>query len=98
MWNLKNNITKIGGIPYSRYIASWYREGGEFFASDRDGFIEWVKSTGATEDEAYEMWEMATMGKLELETSAARYLGERGFKKQKTLRMLRRGVITMFDN
>lgn len=71
MWNWKNGVTKAHGIPYSRYIAS-YRKEAEKLGTKlyRDTFEEWLLSIGVNEDEASDIVEMATNGKLELETSA----------------------------
>lgn len=71
MWNWENNETKTHGIPYSRYIASWAKKGNGYFG---DKFKDWLRSIDLTEDEVWEIYDMATNGKLELEDSIKSYL------------------------
>ena len=63
MWN---------GVHYSRYIASWIRVRGNIM--DGDLFMKWLKSIGVPENIAYDIWQMGTNGKLELQTSAMKFL------------------------
>ena len=64
---------KHNGIHYSRYIASWINAGGKYFDEE---FLEWLKSEGFEEDDARDVREMATCGKLELETSAKKFINK----------------------
>lgn len=59
------------GIYYSRYIASWANVGRGFGpVYYRDEFFKWLIEVGCTENEAYEIVELANCGKVELEDSA----------------------------
>ena len=60
------------GIFYSRYIASWVKEGGKINFQFKD----WLASIGLPYDEIDEIYFLASNGKLELENSAKRYLKE----------------------
>ena len=64
---------KHNGIHYSRYIASWINAGGKYFNEE---FLEWLKSEGFEEDDARDVREMAMCGKLELETSAKKFINK----------------------
>ena len=55
----------------SRYIVSWKEAGGVFFSEE---FSDWLKSEGLTDEEISNAIEMATMGKMELERSAAKFV------------------------
>lgn len=74
----ENKVTH-NGIYYSRYIASWIKAGGNF-KRDRETllfgvqFKNWLRQTGCTEEEVKEIYWLATNGKLELESSAKRFL------------------------
>ena len=59
-------------IHYSRYIASWVKEGGKINIQ----FKNWLESIGLPYDEIDEIYFLAENGKLELENSAQRYLKE----------------------
>ena len=61
------------GIHATRYIASWYNSGGGPWLGD---FEDWLMSLGLTAAEAREIWNMASCGKLELETSAKKFIDE----------------------
>jgi len=65
------NKISHNGIFYSRYIASWTNEGGNPGDSK---FVAWLIQTGCTADEAHEIRNLATNGKLELETNAMMFL------------------------
>lgn len=86
------------GIHYSRFIASWTRScrnlGIPVYFSGR--FNEWLRSLGLPEDTVREIVIMADNGKLELETSATKFLEEH--KKLKTIEeyygFYRAGLIT----
>ena len=70
-----NNL--INDIHKSRYIASWLKEGGRlYYGEDIDNFYKWLLSLGLTEDEAQQVVNLATNGKLELENSARKFLNE----------------------
>ena len=63
------------GIHYSRYIVSWHNSGGLYYGSS---FVEWLRTTQElTDEEIHDIVEMATCGKLELETSAKMFLSSR---------------------
>ena len=63
------------GIHYSRYIVSWHNSGGLYYGRN---FVEWLRTTQElTDDEIHDIVEMATCGKLELETSAKMFLSNR---------------------
>ena len=62
------------GIHYSRYIASWRNAGGRVYGRGSI-FEDWLKQTQElTDDEIHDIIEMATCGKLELETCAKAFL------------------------
>ena len=68
----------INGIHAMRYIMSWVREGGQLCTGgDIDDFNEWLLSLGLSEDDADYIKYLATNGKLELETSAMKFLNKR---------------------
>ena len=88
MFNFENKISSCG-IYYSQYIASWIKSKGDFRAEvvrDTEGNIEdivwlgkfrrWLKSTGLTDEEVYEVACMADTGKLELEEHSKLFLTE----------------------
>jgi hypothetical protein len=68
---LENKVK--GFIHYSRFIASWRNARGKYFSEE---FEEWLKSEGLSEEEVREVVEMATCGKLELETSAKNFVAK----------------------
>jgi len=67
---------QINGYIYeTRYIASWIRAGGSlYYGKDIDNFYAWLLSLGLTEEEADHIKFLAVNGKLELETSAKKFL------------------------
>lgn len=70
----ENEKTKNYGVHYSRYIMSWYRSGGEPY---RDEFKNWLISLDhLTDDEIDDILQMFDNGKMELESSATRFLAE----------------------
>ena len=71
----ENNL--IRGIHATRYIMSWVRMGGRLRdGKNIDDFQDWLLSIGLTEGEAGEILFIAMNGKLELETSAVRFLSK----------------------
>lgn len=79
MWNWKNDCVKSKGevtaIPYSRFIASWISVGGNLkTGEDLDRFKEWLRSLEVDEESVQDIYDMATNGKLELETSARKFI------------------------
>ena len=88
--NFENKIFE--GIHYSRFIASWFRAGGNFkdFKITKGNIIkrqlclfrDWLRSLtingkNIPEDVIVEIVDMATSGKLELEESAKKFIKER---------------------
>lgn len=67
----ENLKTKKQGIHYSRYIASWRNIGGTHFDHQ---FKAWLKSEGCDENEVNDIYQLATNGKLELESSAFKFI------------------------
>lgn len=66
----------VGDCTYAtRYIASWLRAGGELkYGRDIDYFRDWLTSLSLSEDEVNHIVFLATNGKLELESSAKRWM------------------------
>lgn len=64
---------KVGNYEahITRYIVSWRHAGGKRFY---DEFEDWLRSEGLSDEEIKDAVEMATMGKLELEVSAMRFV------------------------
>ena len=65
------------GIYYSRFIASYNNVGGN--VCDRVKFTQWLTSLSIngkhmTEEQAYEIYYLASNGKLELESNARKFL------------------------
>ena len=82
MWNWKNEMTTAHEIPYSRYIASYTMIAEELGTKVYRGqFKEWLLSIGVDENEARNIVDMATNGKLELETSARQFIQKKLIKK-----------------
>lgn len=68
-----NNV--INGVHETRYIASWVKAGGVLrYGKDYRYFRKWLISLGLTEDEANHIANLATNGKLELESSAKAFI------------------------
>ena len=79
MWNWKNDFVKVEGkvinIPYSRFVASWILVGGHLKTiDDLNHFKEWLRSLKIDEDDVHNISEMATNGKLELQSSAHKFI------------------------
>lgn len=64
----------INDIHATRYIASWYNEGGGRIRENRDSFIGWLRSIGVSEEDANFIANLGENGKLELELSAYDWL------------------------
>ena len=71
-----NLSEEICGIPVTRYIASWYRMGGKPYRDEIEDWLESLEINGKklTNDEIVMIAECATIGKLELETSAKNFI------------------------
>ena len=69
--DFENAKTKVQEVHYSRYIASWRNEGGNYFGQQ---FENWLKANDCTEEEIHDIVFMATIGKMELEKSAVSYI------------------------
>ena len=67
---------QINGYTYAtRFIASWLRKGGRLrTGEDYDNFYEWLLSLNLSEDDARHIKFLASNGKMELETSAMKFL------------------------
>ena len=73
---LENKLVK--GVHSSRYIASWVRSGGRLSKLEgTDDFDGWLKSLGISDKEIDDIRELATCGRLELESSAKNYLAKK---------------------
>lgn len=71
----ENAKTEKHEINYSRYIASWYKAGGQFrHLTDTLDFKDWLRSMDLSEDEVQAIANMAVCGKLELEDSAKAFI------------------------
>lgn len=67
----------INDIHKSRYIVSWLKAGGSlYYGEDIDNFRDWLLSMNLTEDEAQDIVYLATNGKLELESSAKKFINK----------------------
>ena len=65
---------KINGIYATRYIASWMNvTHGKF-----DGFNDWLKSLGLSDEDIWDIVHLARNGKMELENSALEFIGIHG--------------------
>ena len=58
-------------IYISRIIASWKNGGGMIYGNV---FKKWLESLGINENDVYDIFRFATNGKLELESSAEKYI------------------------
>jgi len=59
------------GIHYSRFIASWMMFGNP--RKEGTSFKKWLKSIGLPDDVIHDIWLMTDNGKMELESSVARF-------------------------
>ena len=66
----------IADVHASRYIASWAKVGGHFGRGlyGRFEFEEWLESMGLTPEEVDFIYNLATCGRLELESSAKKFM------------------------
>lgn len=64
----------VQGVHISRYIASWTRCGYPINSL----FKAWLKSLDINEQQVKKIWNFATNGKLELQTSAKYFMREKG--------------------
>lgn len=66
---------KINDVYETRYIASWLRSGGGLrFGEDYDEFRNWLKTLNLSDDEVDHIMNLAMNGKMELETSAKKFI------------------------
>ena len=71
----KNKL--INDIHTTRYIVSWLKAGGSLhYGEDIDNFRDWLLSMNITEDEVQDIVFLATNGKLELESSAKKFINK----------------------
>lgn len=73
MWENK----QINGYTYAtRFIASWVRMGGQlgFHGEGVDEFKEWLTSLNLKEEDIAHIVFLATNGKMELESTAKKFL------------------------
>ena len=69
------NKILMGDIHMSRFIASWIRVGGSLKTGKGiDDFNEWLRSLGLSEDDIYQITNLATCGKMELESDARKFM------------------------
>ena len=67
----------FNGIYYTRFIASWIKKGGKLEKGcDIANFRRWLVSLGIDDMTISSIIFLATNGKLELESSAERFLKE----------------------
>ena len=83
-----NKKTIIGGVLYSRLIASWYNVGGKIYGygpMDEVGFKRWLREDClCSEIEVRDIYNMATNGKLEYEDSATKFIESESYKNDMT--------------
>ena len=74
MDEFKNKLIK--DVHASRYIASWAKMGGHFGRGPRGrfDFNDWLEAIGLSDDEVKFIYNLATCGRLELETSARSFM------------------------
>lgn len=68
----ENAKTEVQEVRYSRYIASWLICGGDYFGEQ---FKNWLRANRCTEEEVYNIYEMATCGKMELQNGWTGFVG-----------------------
>lgn len=72
-----------GYIYYTRFIASYAKEGGNVF--NKDEFTGWLRQLGLSDEDVNGIWFLATNGRLELEVNAKLYLQALKEKRSKTI-------------
>lgn len=72
-----------GYIYYTRFIASYVKEGGNVF--NKSEFTGWLKQLGLSDEDVNGIWFLATNGRLELEVNAKLYLQSLKEKESKTI-------------
>ena len=71
----ENNL--VNDIYETRYIASWLRAGGNlYYLEDVADFRHWLESLGLKKAEISNIVHLATVGKMELEQSAEKFIAE----------------------
>lgn len=66
---------KVKGVHATRWIMSWLRMGGELmYGHQSDDFNDWLISEGVSESDRDLINDIARNGKMELETSAGRFI------------------------
>lgn len=69
---------KINDVNATRYTASWLRAGGQLRnGADLDNFRDWLISLNLDEEDIDHIIHLAMCGKLELQTSARRFINKR---------------------
>ena len=70
-----SNEQAMGYVYYTRFIASWAREGGDMtHLRAKGGFKDWLKTLPLTEEEIDDIVFLAENGKMELENSARAFM------------------------
>lgn len=70
-----SNELVMGYVYYTRFIASWAREGGDMkHLRKKGGFKDWLKTLPLTEEEIDDIVFLAENGKMELENSAREFM------------------------
>jgi len=66
----------INGVHASRYIASWFRAGGNFgrWTKGRFDFRNWLESLGLAADDVNYIYNLADNGRLELQEHATQFM------------------------
>ena len=72
----ENAKTKVQGVYYSRYIASWWQCGGMYFGVQ---FEKWLKANGCTDEEINDIILMAICGKMELQYGGNGFAGANNY-------------------
>ena len=65
----------INEIRASRYIASWTKAYGPYYD---ENFEKWLKNLGVNEEDIFNLVQMATCGKFELERNAREFIANIG--------------------
>lgn len=82
----ENYLTQNEEIYLTRYIASWRREGGKIYPGGL--FEQWLREEHhLTDKEISDVFMLATNGKLELESSAKKFLEEHSDESREERRM-----------